>query len=64
VCLLTFNDGKCRFALLVALGINTYAVIGAVVMIPGFIGILPAIKNPADFIFPPRRDKGRILEYS
>jgi hypothetical protein len=31
-------------------------------MIPGFIGGPGVIKYPADFEFPPLRDKGRILE--
>jgi hypothetical protein len=32
------------------------------VTIPGFAGGFAVIKHPADFEFPPLRDKGRILE--
>jgi hypothetical protein len=45
-----------------AAGINDYAVIGTVVMIPGFAGGFAVIKYPADFEFPLFRDKGGILE--
>jgi hypothetical protein len=61
---LTINYGKYGFALFIAPGINTYALISAVIMIPGFSGGFPAIEYPADFEFPLRRDKGGILENS
>jgi hypothetical protein len=58
------DDDKYRFALLIAPGIKTYTVIDAVVMIPGVPGDFPVIEYPADFEFPLRHDKGRILENS
>jgi hypothetical protein len=48
VYLLTIDYGKYGFAFLVAPGINTYTVIGAVIMIPGFSGGFPVIEYPAD----------------
>jgi hypothetical protein len=61
--LLTADDGKYKFAFLVAPGINTYTVTGAIVMIPGFSGGFPVIKNPADFEFSPFCNERGILEY-
>jgi hypothetical protein len=55
--------GKLACTRIGAAGINDYAVIGAMVMIPGFIGGSTVIKYPADFEFPPLRDKGGIFEY-
>jgi hypothetical protein len=43
-------------------GIDDYAVIGTVVMIPGFAGGFSCGENPADFEFPLFRDEGGILE--
>jgi hypothetical protein len=64
VCLLIVDNGKYGFAFFIAPGINTYALIGAVIMIPGFPGGVPVIKNTADFEFSLFRDEGGILEYS
>jgi hypothetical protein len=64
VYLLPADNGKYGFPLLVTPGINAYAIIGAVIVIPGFPGGFSVIKYPADFEFPLRRDKGGILEYS
>jgi hypothetical protein len=63
VYLLIINDSKYGFALLIAPCINTYTVIGTVVMIPGFSGGFSVIKNPADFEFSLYCDKRGILEY-
>jgi hypothetical protein len=55
-------DGKGWFAISAVPDINAYAIFGIVVMIPGFAGSPGVIKYPADFEFPPLRDKGRIFE--
>jgi hypothetical protein len=64
VSLLFVDDGKYGFAFMIVPGINTYAVFGTVVTIPGFSGGFPVIEYPADFEFPLRGNEGRILEYS
>jgi hypothetical protein len=56
--------GKGWFSFPAVPAINGYTVLGTVVMIPGFIGGPGVVKYPADFEFPPHRDKGGILEYS
>jgi hypothetical protein len=44
-------------------GVNWYAVIGTVINIPGFFRGFAVGEYPADFDFPPFRDKGGIFEY-
>jgi hypothetical protein len=44
-------------------GVNNCAVIGTVIYIPGFFRGFTVTKYPADFDFPPLRDKGGIFEY-
>jgi hypothetical protein len=63
VYLLSVDNGKYGFPLLIAPGINAYAVISAVVTIPGFPGGFAVIENPADFEFLLFRDKAGILEH-
>jgi hypothetical protein len=63
VYLLFVDKGKYGFPLLIAPGINAYAVISTVVTITGFPGGFAVIENPADFEFPLFRDKGRIFEH-
>jgi hypothetical protein len=56
--------GKYRPACFMSSGINGYAVIGTMIMIPGFAGGFSAEENPANFVFPLFRDKGGIFENS
>jgi hypothetical protein len=55
--------GKGWFSFSAVPGINGYAVVGTMVMIPGFVGGFAVIKHPADFEFSLFRDKGGIFEY-
>ena len=44
-------------------GVNGYAVFGNRINVPGFFRGFSVGKHPADFDFPPLRDKGGIFEY-
>jgi hypothetical protein len=58
VYLLAIDGGKPGSPLFTAAYVYVNAATGDMVDIPGFSGGFPVIKNPADFIFPLRRDKG------
>jgi hypothetical protein len=54
--------GKFVYTPIGTAGINGYAVVGTVIMIPGFVGGSAVVKYPADFEFSLRGDKGGIFE--
>ena len=60
--LIAYN-GKPGSPLMAAACVDFNASAGDVVDIPGFVGGVPVIKNPADFEFSPRGNEGGILEY-
>jgi hypothetical protein len=60
--LLIADNGVFGFACGGAPGANGQAVIGTVIDVPGFLGGFAAVEYPADFDFPPLRDKGGIFE--
>jgi hypothetical protein len=61
--LLIADNGVSGFAGGGTPGVNGYAVIGTVIDVPGFPGGFTVREYPADFEFPPLRDKGGVFEY-